>query len=228
MVPGGGYDPVKKKWKRCKKGFFISFEVLAKRFRSMFLSALKKMHVKGELYLTGSEYDNPDLFQSLIDELWNIDWNVFLKETYESETNVIDYLGRYTHRIAISNYRIVKVEDDFVYFTYKDYRDGNKRKIEKMHALAFLRRFVFHIVPKRFVRIRYFGLLAHRNRSENIRECREYFEMKIVNQNREYTWIDIFTRVTGRDPFACPKYKTGRLSERCAVSVDGVRDPPGD
>lgn len=228
IVPGGGYDPIKKKWKRCKKDFFIGFEVLAGRFRSLFLASLKEMHDKGELYLAGSEYDHPDLFQSLVDELWNTRWNVFLKETYESETNVIDYLGRYTHRIAISNYRIIKVEDDFVHFTYKDYRDNNKRKIEKMHALAFIRRFCFHIVPKRFVRIRYYGLLAHRNRSATISECREYFDLKIEKLNREYTWIDIFTRVTGRDPFACPKCKSGRLSERYAGKVGGVRDPPRD
>jgi hypothetical protein len=226
VVPGGGYDPIKKKWKRCKKNFFINFEVLAARFRSIFLSSLKEMYNKGELYLAGCKYENPDLFHNLLTELWNKQWNVFLKETYESETNVIDYLGRYTHRIAISNYRIVKVEDDFVYFTYKDYKDNNKRKIEKMHALAFMRRFFFHIVPKRFVRIRYFGLLANRNRSERIRECREYFEIKIEKRNREYTWIDIFTRVTGRDPFVCPKCKTGRLSEKHTERVGGFRDPP--
>jgi hypothetical protein len=226
VVPGGGYDLAKKKWKRCKKSFFISFEVLATRFRSLFLSALRTMYNKGELHLAGCEYDHPDLFQNLVDELWNTRWNVFLKETYESEMNVIDYLGRYTHRIAISNYRIIKMEDDFVHFTYKDYRENGKRKIVKMHALSFIRRFCFHIVPKQFVRIRYFGLLAHRNRSERIRECREYYEIKIEKKNRECTWIDIFTRVTGRDPFVCPKCKTGRLSERCSVRVDGVRDPP--
>jgi hypothetical protein len=113
-----------------------------------------------------------------------------------------------------------------VYFTYKDYRENNKRKVEKMHVLEFMRRFFFHIVPKRFMRIRYFGLLSNRNRSESIRECREYFEIKIEKQNREYTWIDIFTRVTGRDPFVCPKCKTGRLSEKYAERIGRFRDPP--
>jgi hypothetical protein len=226
VVPGGGYDPVKKKWKRCKKNFFISFEVLATRFRSLFLSALKEMYNKGELYLAGCEYDHPDMFQSLIDELQNTRWNVFLKETYENETNVIDYLGRYTHRIAISNYRIIRVEDDFVHFTYKDYKDNGKRKIAKMHAFSFIRRFCFHIVPKRFVRIRYFGLLAHRNRSERIRECLEYYDMKIEEKNRECTWIDIFTKVMGRDPFVCPKCGTGRLSEKHTIGAGGFRGPP--
>jgi hypothetical protein len=227
VVPGGGYDHVKRKWKRCRNNFFISFEVLANRFRSLFLSTLKEMYRNNELYLAGCEYDHPDLFQNLIDELWHTRWNVFLKETYESDTNVIDYLGRYTHGIAISNYRIVKLEDDFVYFTYKDYRDNNKRKMEKMHVLKFMRRFFFHIVPKRFVRIRYFGLLAHRNRSGSIRECMEYFKMKIAKRNREYTWIDIFTKVMGRDPLACPKCKTGRLAKKIAERVGGFRDSPG-
>jgi hypothetical protein len=226
VIPGGGYDPAKRKWKRCKKDFFISFEVLAERFRSLFLTALKEMNSKNELVLEGSEYGHPDLFQNMIDELFNKQWNVFLKETYESETNVIDYLGRYTHRIAISNYRIIKLEDDFVYFSYKDYKSNGERKTEKMHVLKFMRRFCFHIVPKRFVRIRYYGLLAHRNRSESIRECREYYEIKHEEMKCEYTWVDIFTRVMGYDPFACPKCKVGRLSERHTGGVYGFRGPP--
>ena len=226
VVPGGGYDTRTKKWKRCKKDFFISFEVLAARFRSLFLAALKKMKNEKKLVLEGSGYDHPDLFQSLIDELWNKQWNVFLKETYESETNVIDYLGRYTHRIAISNYRIVKVEDDYVYFTYKDYKADNKREVKKMQVLEFMRRFCFHIVPKRFVRIRYYGLLAHRNRSGTIRECREFFEIKFEAKKQAYTWVDIFIKVMGRDPFRCPKCGTGRLSEQLTGGAGGFRAPP--
>ena len=179
-----------------------------------------------KLVLEGSGYDNPDLFQSLIDELWNKQWNVFLKETYESETNVIDYLGSYTHRIAISNYRIIKMEDDYVYFTYKDYKADNERKVKKMHVLEFMRRFCFHIVPKRFVRIRYYGLLAHRNRSGTIRECREFFEIKFEAKKRDYTWVDIFIKVMGRDPFRCPKCGTGRLSEQLTGGAGGFRAPP--
>jgi len=226
VVPGGGFDQRQKKWKKSSSGYLLPEEVLKKRFRSLFLVALKEKYKNSELFVTGSKFENPDAFQSLIDELFKTEWVVYLKESFNDESSVIEYLGRYTHRIAISNYRIIKLKNDEVYFTYKDYKENNKRKVMKLHAVDFIRRFCLHIVPRRYVRIRYFGLLAHRNKKRTLSDCREFYEVKIPYEKKEYSWAYILLRVTGIDPFKCPKCKVGRLIEENPRSVQFRAPPP--
>jgi predicted Zn-ribbon and HTH transcriptional regulator len=227
VVPGGGYDERKKRWKKCRPDYLLPVRVLTKRFRSLFLVALKEKYRNNELSLSGCCFDNPEVFQGLIDDLFETEWVVYLKESFKNEAGVIEYLGRYTHRIAISNYRIIKLENDEVYFTYKDYKSNNARKVMKMHAVDFIRRFSLHIVGPRYVRIRYFGLLSHRKKKQALGDCREFYEINIPFEKKEYTWTDLLLRVTGIDPYKCPRCQAGRLIEENVNMTIDFRAPPG-
>ena len=134
------------------------------------------MHKKKRLFLSGTEYQNPQKFQKMIDELFETDWVVYLKESFKNSDTVIEYLARYTHRIAISNYRIIKLENDRVHFFYKDYKQNNGKKILILPVHDFIKRFMLHVLPKRYTRIRYFGLLAHSNKKLKLIACFEYYE----------------------------------------------------
>ena len=211
VVPGGGYSEEKEKWIKCSKNYLLPVEVLKKRFRYAFLTGLKELYRQNELYIIGTKYTNRKVFQTLIDKLYQADWVVYIKESFQKSDSVIEYLGRYTHRIAISNYRILKVENNKVYFTYKDYTDNNKKKIMALCVFKFIRRFLLHVVPKRFVRIRYFGFLSHRNKMKYISDCLKFYNLKIQNQEITYNWQEIYLNVTGTNLRKCPKCKTGTL-----------------
>jgi hypothetical protein len=133
---------------------------------------------------------------------------VYLKRSFPAVHNVVEYLARYTHRIAISNYRIVKLEGDRVYFTYRDYADENRRKTMSLDAVEFIRRFLLHVVPKRFVRIRYVGLLSNRTRAGNIELCRRLLHVPDDDtpgppENEGY--VELLRRLIGVDLAVCPK-----------------------
>ena len=147
VVPGGGYSEKEKKWIKSPKNYLFPVEVLKKRFRSLFLVELKAMFKRGDLYLIGTDYSDPGQFFKLIDNLFEINWVVYLKESFQNSDSVIEYLARYTHRIAISNHRIIKVENDRVFFYYKDYKENNEKKIMSLPVMDFIKRFMWHIVP---------------------------------------------------------------------------------
>lgn len=211
VVPGGGYSEEKQKWIKCRENYLFPVEVLKKRFRSLFLRALKELYSQNKLYVHRTEYAAGHVFQDLIDKLFQTNWVVYIKESFRNSDSVIEYLGRYTHRIAISNYRILKVENDIVYFTYKDYKEDNKKKIMAFPVYRFIRRFLLHIVPMRFVRIRYFGLLSHRNKKKNILDCFEFYNLQKRKPGSALNWQDVYFFVTGKNLCKCPKCKTGTL-----------------
>ena len=135
-------------------------------------------------------------------------WVVYAKLPFRNVQTVISYLSRYTHRIAISNYRLIKLENDRVYFKYRDYKDNNLQKVMSLHAVEFIRRFLLHILPHRFVRIRYVGLLSNRTREENIWICRTILGVNPEDVPEKQTYSD-FTEflldVFGFDVKKCPK-----------------------
>jgi hypothetical protein len=225
VVPGGGYA-ADGQWLKTSDDYLLPVRVLAKRFRSLFLTALKSKYTSGELSVKGSRFELPDEFQSLIDALFNTEWVVYLKESFKDHSSVIEYLGRYTHKIAIANHRIVKVEGGEVWFSFKDYRDSNKRKVMALPADEFMRRFCLHIVPKRFVRIRYFGLLSHRLKRAALCSCREFYELPVAAQREKYSWQDVLLRVTGIEASVCPACKQGRLVESFQPKTIAGRAPP--
>ena len=230
IVPGGGLSEDKTRWISCKQNYFMPVEVLSKRFRRKFIDGLKAMYGDKELYLGGTlqTLQDPGVFQRLIDTLYATDWVVYAKLAFQTPATVIEYLARYTHRIAISNYRIVKLENDRVFFRYRDYRDDNKQKITSLPAVEFIRRFLLHVVPKRFVRIRYVGLLSNRTKAQTIRLCRKLLEIKPeeIPQPIEYEdFVDFLFQLTGIDLTTCPVCGGPMIAEPTIQANQFIRAP---
>jgi hypothetical protein len=169
IVPGGGVLP-DGSWKQARKGFFIPVRLLSALFRGKFLAALQQMRQAGDLEYHGSAaaLAQGSAFKSLITDLYKTGWVVYAKAPMGGPEQVLKYLGRYTHRIAISNRRILGVADGKVTFTYKDRRNDDRDKVLTLDAGEFVRRFLLHVLPARFHKIRHFGLLATRNRKTKL------------------------------------------------------------
>jgi hypothetical protein len=177
-VPGGGLSPDRSRWIPCLPGFFLPVRVLSRLFRRLFLEALQSAFVKGTLEFFG-ELDNlrdPERFHAYLAPLRKKEWVVYAKPPFGGPAHVLEYLGRYTHRVAIANQRLLDVSDDRVTFQYKDYRAHGKQKSRSMtlDAHEFIRRFLLHTLPDRFPRIRHCGFLANRHRKLNLALCRQF------------------------------------------------------
>jgi Putative transposase/Transposase zinc-binding domain len=188
VVPGGGLAvPVQTpgdtatvpgdqapRWVSCRPNWFLPVQVLGQVFRGKYLAALRAAYQAGELQFAGTTLPlaSPTAWASTIRTLYQKDWVVFAKEPFGGPEQVLKYLTGYTHRVALSNHRLVKLQDDRVTFTWKDYADGCKRKEMTLEAVEFVRRFALHIIPKGLVRIRQYGLLAHRDRGKRLALCR--------------------------------------------------------
>ena len=172
IVPGGGLSgggvSADGKWVNCRPGFFLPVRVLSKVFRGKFIELLKRARGRG--LLVGADDDRR--FDQLLNAAVRHDWVVYAKPPFGGAERVLHYLARYTHRVAISNHRLVSFKDDQVSFRWKDYAAGSKQKVMTVSADEFLRRFLIHVLPKGLVRIRHFGLFANRKRSASLRRCR--------------------------------------------------------
>ena len=232
IVPAGGISPDKKKWIPCRKDFLFPFSVMAKLFKGKLLHYFKASVQKKDILFHGSLqiYDTPRVFNELIASLYKKRWVVYAKQPFTTPENVVKYLGNYTHRIAISNNRIISVDAGMVTFTYKDYKDENKRKLMKISIVEFLRRFMLHVVPDGFVRIRYFGFLANRHRKEKLSLCRKLLEKNNRKIDTTKThWKDILKELTGTDPTLCPKCQKGHLVRKEEVPPKPrCKEPPPD
>lgn len=209
VVPGGGL--VGKKWIKSPKDFLFPVEVLKRRFRSLYLTGLKTLYNKQQLDIEGSEWESPARFRKLIDSLFKTDWVVYVKESFRNSDTVIEYLGRYTHRIAISNHRIVQIEDGKVSFRYKDYKQNNTQQVLTVSAEDFIRRFMQHTLPARYVRIRYYGIMANRNKRDYLANCLEYYNLEPKEPEEELPWYERMLKVTGVDVYCCPGCRKGKL-----------------
>jgi len=181
VVPGGGLSPDGSKWIACRPRYFLPVQVLSALFRQLFLQMLVAAHDAGHLQFFGDHGRLADraAFEAYLTPLREIDWVVYAKEPFAGPEQVLRYLSRYTHRIAISNRRLVSAGENGVTFKYKDYRiEGPGR--DKTMTLAtdeFIRRFLIHVLPKGVHRIRHYGLLANRNRAANIAHARKLLAM---------------------------------------------------
>ena len=225
VVPGGGFLSNQNKWKNAPVNYLLPVEVLKQRFRSLFLVELKSLYYNGGLYLENSIYKDKKNFQNLIDEMFKKEWVVYIKESFKNSDSVIEYLSKYTHRIAISNHRIISVKDGIVTFSYKDYEDNNKKKTLSIPVFQFMKRFLTHIVPYRFVRIRYFGLLSNSTKRKNIDRCREYYKIR-EKKSVKRTWQEILKNVTGVDICVCQKCKKGKMIVKDIIYPLKVRAGP--
>jgi hypothetical protein len=196
VVPGGGITP-DGKWVACRAGFFLPVRVLSRVFRGKFIDLLKRARAAGKLI--GVEDDRA--FNRLIYESVRHEWVIYAKPPFGSPRQVLKYLSRYTHRIAISNRRLLSVDDQSVTFGFKDYARGNRPRTMTLDGAEFLRRFLLHAVPRGFVRIRHFGLLANRVRAQNLTICRRLLA----------TPTPIVPVVTAVEPPGCPVCHCGHL-----------------
>ena len=211
IIPGGGihfngkWNPVKKS--NNGKSFLFDVKQLSAVFRGKFIDVLKK------------EY-NPD--EKLIDELYKHKWVVYSKDSFAGPEQIIEYLARYSHKIAISNHRIVSVENDTVNFKYKDYRD-NKQKTMYLSGVEFLRRFCMHILPRRFVRIRHFGILSSAKR-QILKEILLSLNVDFVPAAEKKNWKEICREKLNFDPDICPHCKKGHMV--MIQEILPIRAPP--
>src|SRR5450755_2747211 len=174
VVPGGGIGPDGSSWVGCRPSFFLPVRVLSRLFRNKFLSYLREAFREGKLQFHGemAPLAMPDAFEDLCRQAARIEWVVYAKPPFGGPEQVLKYLARYTHRVAISNSRILSIDDGKVTFKWKDYAGGNETKTMTLDAVEFIRRFLLHILPKGFVRIRQFGFLANRARGNKLALCR--------------------------------------------------------
>jgi hypothetical protein len=173
-VPAGGVSPDRQRWIACKKGFLLPVRVLSALFRRLFLEGLQAAFAKGKLSFHGSLSDlaDPAAFAKLIQDAGRKKWVVYSKPPFGGPECVLRYLARYTNRVALSNDRLLDIENGKITFSWKDYKDHHRQKAMTLDANEFIRRFLLHVVPDGFVRIRHFGLLANRHRQENLALCR--------------------------------------------------------
>jgi hypothetical protein len=163
VIPAGGLSPDHQRWIRPKyAGFFLPVKVLSRVFRGKFVEALREAYARDELDLPGATATlrDPTQWHAFVDRLFHTDWVVYAKPAFGGATAVLRYLGRYTHRVAISHRGLIAFDGERVTFRWKDYAHGNQERTMTLTALEFLRRFVQHVLPRGFVRIRHFGYLA--------------------------------------------------------------------
>ena len=173
MVPAGGLGVDGSRWIAASPRFFLPARVLSRVFRGKFSAELKQLLLQGKLHFHGSlkEFASPERFQRFLQQIFSKDWIVYAKPPFGGAEHVLNYLARYTHRVAISNHRLVSFKDDRVSFRWKDYAAGSKQKVMTVSTDEFLRRFLIHVLPKGLVRIRHFGLFANRKRSASLLRC---------------------------------------------------------
>lgn len=211
VVPGGGISLDGLRWIGCKKkSFFLPVKVLSSRFRTLFLRYLREAFQAGSLRFHGgmAGLAQPAAFEALCQQAGRIKWVVFVKPPFGGPERVLKYLARYTHRVAISNRRLLSIEDGRVSFEYKDYADGNQIKVMTLEATEFIRRFLLHILPSGFVRIRQFGFLANRARRKKLALCRALLG---ATPPAKTVAIDQVGKVEERNGRRCPVCRIGRI-----------------
>jgi Putative transposase/Transposase zinc-binding domain len=216
VVPGGGLSPDKQRWISCRRDFFLSARVLSRFFRRRFLEMLEHAFEAGELnfFSALANLQNRDTFQQYLAPVRKKEWVVYAKPPFAGPEQVLDYVGRYTHRVAISNNRLLDSEDGHVRFRWKDYADDNQQKSMTLTADEFIRRFLLHALPSGMQRIRYYGLLGNRHRTENLTRCRDVLNMpaKTTTPDEPAASRDYRSRyeaLTGKSLHQCPACREG-------------------
>jgi len=180
VVPGGGLSPDHRRWIPCGPKFFLPVEVLSVVFRGKFLDALERAFTQHKLILAGqlAALQSPTTFAALLRAAAHRKWVVYAKRPFAGPAQVLTYLSRYTHRVAIANSRLIAMVAGKVTFAWRDYTHASQTRTMTLAADEFLRRFLLHVLPTSFVRIRYFGLLANRHRAQLLQRCRSYLQTK--------------------------------------------------
>jgi hypothetical protein len=197
---GGGLSPDGERWISCRRGFFLAVPVLRRLFRRVFLRHLNEAFEAGQLQFFAElqRLQDAAAWKDYLRDARTREWVVYAKAPFGGPAQVLDYLGRYTHRVAISNQRLLQLEDGKVSFRWKDYRDHSRQKVMTLAADEFMRRFLLHVLPKGFQRIRQYGLLGNRFRAEKLAHCRLLLGVATAVQPRaEMDWKSRYEMVTG-------------------------------
>jgi hypothetical protein len=204
IVPRGGLSPSGCSFVHSKKKFFIPVRVLSKVFRGKFLYYLKKAFVEEKLRFTGQSlpYAEEASFQSLMDSFYEKDWVVYCKKPFKSPYHVVQYLSRYTHKTAIYNNRLVSMDEETVTFRYRDYKDEGKVKLMNLNAIEFMRRFMLHVLPSGFQKIRYYGFLSNCNRKTKLLKCTR-LTRSVIKPKVKLSAKELILKVTGVDISIC-------------------------
>ena len=219
LVPGGGIAPDGASWIACRPGFFLPVRVLSRMFRGLFLHYLGNAFAAGKLNFFSAQrhLQEPAGFRRHLAPAYNAEWVVYAKRPFAGPEQVLDYVGRYTHRVAISNNRLVSIDGGKVRFRWKDYRNGNHQKTMTLDGGEFIRRFLIHVLPGGFHRIRYYGFLGNCHRAHKLAHCRELLGM--VSQPARPSagpppadYRDRYLALTGRSLRQCPHCRTGVMA----------------
>jgi hypothetical protein len=217
VVTGGGLSFDGQQWIAGKARYFLPVRALGKLFRGKFLAGLKDAYQAGRLRLEGSvaSLAEPRAFQRLLEAGYARKWIVYAKPPFGGAEQVFRYLGRYSHRVAISNHRLCDVTDTHVQFGWKDYASGNRVRQMRLGVDEFIRRFLLHVLPKGFVRIRHYGLLASINVAGKLQQCRRLLQAdcQVKPALPAKTWIERVLEWTGQDLMSCPRCQ-GPLTRR--------------
>jgi predicted Zn-ribbon and HTH transcriptional regulator len=223
LVPAGGWSDTNAKlgqatqfgyWKNCKKNFFIPVKVLSEMFRGKFLAALKTAYLNGELKFEGEIKSLAQIgnFKNLLSSMYKKNWVVYSKNSIKNSAGIIKYLGNYSHRIAITNNRIKSICNETVSFEWKDYKDNNKKKLMNLNHNEFIRRFLLHVLPPRYCKIRYYGIFSARNRKTILQQCKRVMAKKEIKSIFVgLKWHEVLKITTGVDVLKCPHCKTGTM-----------------
>jgi len=216
VVPGGGLSPDGQRWIACRPGFFLPVRVLSKLFRRLFLDSLQKAFDAGQLHFFGplEERSQRLAFARHLATLKK--WVVYAKRPFAGPQQVLDYVGRYTHRVALSNHRLLAMENDQVSFQWKDYRAGDSLKVMTLLSEEFIRRFLLHVLPDGFQRIRYYGFLGNRYRQTKLAQCRRLLGMpsstqQITPSPPPEDYRDRYEELTGHSLWQCRQCPQGRM-----------------
>jgi putative transposase/transposase-like zinc-binding protein len=218
VVAGGGLSSDGIRWVSCRPGFFLPVRVLSRLFRRLFLEYLQKAFDSGQLRFFSSlqALQDRQAFTRHLATVRKAEWVVYAKPPFAGPQQVVDYVGRYTHRIAISNNRLVDIEDGHVRFNWRDYRHNNQRKTMTLSAGEFIRRFLLHVLPNRFQRIRYYGFLGNRYRLQKLARCRQLLGMASPQETSSESELpedyrDRYEKLTGCSLRECPVCHQGRM-----------------
>jgi len=215
VVPGGGLSDDGRRWVYCRKRFFLPVKVLGRLFRRLFCDYLQEAFDAKELKFYGqlANLSDPQAFALWVHSARYKKWVVYSKPPFGGPAQVLDYLGRYTHRVAISNNRILAIGDAQVTFQYKDYKDGGASKTMTLTADEFMRRFLLHVLPQGFVRIRHFGFLANRHRKQKLDLCRKLLDSTAATYlpSLPHDYKTCYQLLTGQSLDLCPHCHQGHM-----------------